>query len=224
MKISFVTMCPEMFDSFDKTPNVKHALDKGILEIEIVDIKNYSEGSFRHIDDSPYGGGAGMIIRYDVLHKCLSDIKRDNSFVLFLTPVGYKLEQSHLVEYSKFEHLIVLCGHYEGVDYRIIDEVDACMSVGDFIVSGGEIPAMLVVDGIVRLLEGVIKNESVEDESFSNGLLEYPQYTRPIEYNNKRVPEVLVSGNHELIKQYRNEESIRLTKKYRKDLWDKYEK
>ncbi len=207
-----------MLGSFDKTPIISHALASKKLELEIIDIKEYAKGSYRHIDDSPYGGGAGMILRYDVLHDALESVRTEHSYVILPIPAGipYKQEMAH--EYETKEHLILIAGHYEGVDARIYDECDALVSMGDYIVSSGEYACMMICDSVVRLMDGIIKQESIENESFEHGLLEHPQYTRPYEYNGKKVPDVLLSGNHELIQQYQKNESIEWTKKYRKDL------
>ena len=221
MKISILSMFPEMLSSLECSPIVKHAITSKTLELEIIDIKKYAKGSFRHIDDSPYGGGAGMIIRYDVLHEALSSIRDEDSFVVLPIPAGLPYKQVNAHEYTKKEHLILIAGHYEGVDARIYEECDALISMGDYIVSSGEYACMMVADSVVRLLPGVIKGESIENESFEHGLLEHPQYTKPYEYNGKKVPDILLSGNHQAIQEYQKNASIEWTKKYRKDLYKK---
>lgn len=218
MKISILTMFPEMLDSLQQAPIVQHAVQKGIVEIEIVDIRNFASGSFRDIDDSPYGGGAGMIMRYEPLKKALDQTKHASSFTVLSAAAGVPYTQMKAHEYAAKEHLILVCGHYEGVDARIYDDIDETVSIGDYIVSGGEYPAMIIADSIVRLLDGVIKKESTEEESFENGLLEYPQYTKPSVYDGREVPAVLLSGNHEMVRRWRRKESLRMTLKYRPDL------
>lgn len=218
MKITFLTMFPEMLDSFHHSPIVQHALFKKLLEVKIVDIRNYARGSYRHIDDSPYGGGAGMIIRYDVLHDALKDIKTKDSYVILPIPSGKPYTQSLAHAYAQKEDIILIAGHYEGVDARIYEECDALISLGDYVLSSGEYACMCVADSLVRLQEGVMKEESTKDESFEDGLLEYRQYTKPADYNGSKVPDVLLSGNHEMIRQYRKKDALEWTKKYRPDL------
>lgn len=220
MKISILTMFPEMFDGMKQSPIIQHAIEKDIVQIELIDIKEFADGSFRDIDDSPYGGGAGMILRCEPISKALLKVKQENSFTIMSAPAGISYTQKKAHEYAKKEHLILLCGHYEGIDARMDDQVDEKISIGDYIVSSGEYPAMIITDSIVRLLDGVIKKKSIEDESFENGLLEYPQYTRPLNFNGKEVPEVLLSGNHEKIRQYRHQESLKMTLKYKPELLD----
>lgn len=210
MKISILTMFPEMLDSLKQAPIIQHAQAKGIVEIEIVDIRQYAEGSFRDIDDSPYGGGAGMIMRFGPLKKALDAVKSGESFTVMTAAAGFPYTQKKAHEYAEKKHLIILCGHYEGMDARINEDVDEAVSIGDYIVSGGEYPAMIITDSIIRLLDGVIKKESTEEESFENGLLEYPQYTKPAVYEGKEVPPVLLSGNHEKIRLWRRKESLRM--------------
>ncbi len=223
MKISILTMFPEMLDSLKQAPIVVHACRKGIVEIEIVDIREYAEGSFRDIDDSPYGGGAGMILRCAPVLKALQAVKDAGSYTVLSAAAGSPYTQKKAHEFAAKDHLILICGHYEGIDARVYDHVDEMVSIGDYIVSGGEYPAMIIADSIVRLLDGVIKKESTEEESFENGLLEYPQYTKPAEYEGAKVPEVLLSGNHEKIRQWRKKESLKMTLQYRPELLKKTE-
>lgn len=211
-------MFPEMLVSLENSPIFQHACQSGTCEFEIVDIRKFAKGSYRHIDDSPYGGGAGMIIRYDVLHEALQSVKTENSFVICPIPAGIPYQQNQAQEFALKEHLILIAGHYEGVDARIYEECDALVSLGDYILSSGEYACMIIADSIIRLLDGVIKKESIEKESFVSNLLEYPQYTKPAEYNGKSVPEVLRSGNHQAIQEYNFRQSILWTKKYRPDL------
>lgn len=218
MKISILTMFPEMLASLLHAPIVEHACKKGIVEIEIVDIRDFAEGSFRDIDDSPYGGGAGMILRCGPVLKALASVRKEYSHVVLSAAAGIPYTEKKAHELAKEEHLILICGHYEGVDARVNAHVDETISIGDYIVSGGEYPAMVIADSIVRLLDGVIKKESTEEESFEEGRLEYPQYTKPLDYMGETVPEVLRSGNHEKIRLWRIKEALKMTLKYRPEL------
>lgn len=217
MRITVLTIFPEFFDSFLDSVLVKRAAEKGLLEVEIRDIKDYADGSFRHIDDSPYGGGAGMIMRCEPLIGCLEAVKTENSHTVMFMPGGVPYTQDKVHEYTGMDHLILICGHYEGIDARVNSYCDEFISVGDYVLSGGEIPAMAVIDSIVRLL-GTIRKASTEEESFENGLLEYPQYTRPADFRGMKVPAVLMSGNHKEIEKWRLKESLRLTAEIRPDL------
>ncbi len=242
MKISVLTMFPQMFDSFLEGPVVRRAVRKGSLQIEIVDIKAYAPGSYRHIDDSPFGGGAGMVMRCQPVLDALRDVqKRDAQereslrevqkndghkgdekaeplIAAALTPAGQTFDQKTARRYAKSGHLVLLCGHYEGMDERIYGHVDEEISIGDYILTGGEIAAMAVSDAVIRLLPGAIRGESTQEESFENGLLEYPQYTQPAVYEGEAVPEVLLSGNHEKIRLWRLTQSLRKTLVRRPDL------
>lgn len=218
MKITVLTMFPEMFEGFVNSPVPSHAIAKGICEVEIADIREYAHGSFRHIDDSPYGGGAGMILRCQPVEETLQAVKTEGCHTIMMAAAGVPYTQEKARRYAQYDHLVIVCGHYEGVDARVMNHVDEAVSIGDYVVTGGEYPAMIIADSVIRLLDGVIKRASTEDESFENGLLEYPQYTRPAEYNGEKVPEVLLSGNHEAIRRWRLKESLKLTKKLRPDL------
>jgi len=222
MKITILTMFPEAFGSFLAGSLVARATQKGALSLEIEDLKEYADGCFRKIDDSPYGGGAGCILRCEPVAAALDALRTPESRVIAFSPAGKRLAQADVRRWSQEIHLILLCGHYEGMDERIYEDVDEEISVGDYILSGGEIPAMAVVDAVVRLFPEALKEESSGEESFENGLLEYPQYTRPAEFRGRKVPEVLLSGNHEAIRRYRMEESRRRTAERRPDLWEKY--
>ena len=219
MKITVLTCAPEMFESLMKDHVLDRAVSLGCLEIHIIDIRDYSGGCFRKVDDSPYGGGAGLILRCQPVLDALADAVKDApGHAAVLVPGGRTFDQSVAEEYASLDHLVLICGHYEGMDERILEEAGELLSVGDFVLSGGEIAAMTVMDCVARLLPGVLKNESLREESFSSGLLEYPQYTRPAEYKGKRVPEVLLSGNHEAIRRWREAAALEKTKKYRPDL------
>lgn len=219
MKFDVLTLFPEMFKSLDESI-IGRAKEKGLIEINLINIRDFSKDKHKKVDDTPYGGGAGMVIRPDVVYDAYSSIKDSkNAKVIYLSPQGKVLNQEKVKELSKEEHLILLCGHYEGIDQRAIDEiVDEEISIGDYVLTGGELPAMVVIDSVSRYIDGVLSNESIEEESFSNNLLEYPQYTRPEEFNGKKVPEVLVSGHHENIKKWRDEKSLEITKIKRPDL------
>lgn len=217
MKISVLTMCPEFFDSFLNSVLVARGAKRDLLNIEIVDIRSFAGGSFRHIDDSPYGGGAGMIMRAEPVVSALESVLSENSHTVLFAPAGNTYTQQKAHEYSEKDHLILICGHYEGIDARVYPYCDELLSIGDYVLSGGEIAAMAVIDSVVRLL-GTIRSESTEEESFENGLLEYPQYTKPRTFRGQEVPEVLLGGNHEKIRRWRLKESLRKTAETRPDL------
>ncbi len=216
-------MCPQDYDSFLKTPVIARAVERKICEIEVKDIRPYAGGSFRHIDDSPYGGGAGMILRAGPVLDALKDVRQEGSHTVILAPAGVLYNQKKAREYAEKDHLILIAGHYEGMDARIYEKVDELVSLGDYIVTGGELPSMIIADSVVRLLDGVLRKASTEDESFENGLLEYPQYTKPREIEGMKVPDVLLSGDHGAIEKWRRQQSLRITKKQRPDLFARYE-
>ncbi|MBO7682539.1 MAG: tRNA (guanosine(37)-N1)-methyltransferase TrmD [Clostridia bacterium] len=220
MRITILTIFPESFESFLKTPVTARALEEGAADIEVVDLKAYAHGSFRHIDDSPSGGGAGMVLRCQPVLDALKTL--GDAHVVALTPAGRPYDQQTARRYQDLDHLVLLCGHYEGMDARILNHVDEEVSVGDYILTGGELPAMTVVDSVVRLLPGVLRQTSTEEESFEDGLLEYPQYTQPRDYEGETVPEVLLSGNHEAVRRWRRKESLRMTRDRRPDLLERY--
>ena len=217
MRITVLTVCPEMFAGIHDWVLVKRSEERGLLQLEIIDIRSFADGSFRHVDDSPYGGGVGMILRCEPVLRSLKQYKDENSHTVLFSPAGERYTQEKAHAYAGKEHLILVCGHYEGVDARIQSACDEEISVGDYVLSGGEPAALVLIDSITRLL-GTIRQESTVEESFENGLLEYPQYTRPAEYEGMAVPEVLLSGNHERIRRWRREQSLRLTLEKRKDL------
>lgn len=223
MKITILTMFPEMFHDFLASPVIARGIRKNIADIEIVDIRQFAHGSYRHIDDSPCGGGAGMIMRCPPVLEALDSVRNEDSHVILLAPAGetYSQKKAHL--YAEMEHLIIICGHYEGIDARVYNHVDELVSIGDYVITGGELAAEVITDSIVRLLKGTIRENSTVEESYENDLLEYPQYTRPVEYRGERVPEILLSGNHEKIRLWRLEQSLRLTMEKRPDLIAKKE-
>lgn len=221
MRITVMTLFPEFFDSFKTTSIIKKALDSHKVEFDCVDYRLYTLDKHHHVDDTPCGGGVGMLLMVQPIVDCLKAIKTESSHVVLLTPQGETFTQKKARSFVHFDHLILICGHYEGFDERIRDYVDEEVSIGDFVLTGGEIAAMTISDALIRLLDGVITKQSHEDDSFENGLLEYPQYTRPIEYDGKRVPDVLLSGHHENIRKWRLKESLRKTYLKRPDLLEK---
>ena len=221
MKITVLTLFPEMYEGFLNTSIIKRILDKKLAEIKIVDIRDYSQDKHRHVDDTPYGGGAGMLMKVDVVHRALLDnISNDYTYTVLTSPKARPLKQVDFERLSKLDELVIICGHYEGIDYRIERYIDEKVSIGDYILTGGELPSMVMIDGILRLLEEGISSDSLKEESFNEGLLEYPQYTRPVEYNGDVVPEVLQNGNHELIRRYNLKMSLKETLLNRPDLLD----
>ena len=227
MRFDVLTLFPEMFDSL-KASIIGRAVNNQILELNLVNFREYSADKFKHVDDTPYGGGPGMVIKPEPIYDAYKDILKELNYkpkVIYMSPRGKLFNQDMAKELSKEKHLIILCGHYEGVDQRIIDEiVDEEISIGDYILTGGELPAMVVIDTISRNIDGVLKDESVEDESFSEGLLEYPQYTRPEEFMGRKVPDVLLSGHHANIEKWRKEKSLEITRLRRPDLIEKLSK
>ncbi len=221
MRITIATIFPEMFEGFISTSIIKKAVLKGLVEIDTVDIRAFTLDKHRRVDDYPFGGGQGLVMMAQPVIDALNSVKTPQSKVIYLTPVGEVFSQPKAKEFVMLEHIILLCGHYEGIDERIMDSVDMCLSIGDFVLTGGEVAAMVVTDAVVRLIDGVITEASHQQESFEGDLLEYPQYTRPADYLGKTVPEVLLSGNHEVIRQWRLKESIRKTLQYRPDLLKK---
>ena len=218
MKFDVLTLFPEMFTALNESI-IGRATDKNLIEVNLTNIRDFSKDKHKKVDDTPYGGGAGMVIRPDVVYDAYESVKDDNAKVIYMSPKGTVLNQEKVKQLSKQEHLIIICGHYEGVDQRVLDEiVDEEISIGDYVLTGGELPAMVLIDSVSRYVEGVFNEESTSEESFSNGLLEYPQYTRPEEFRGKKVPEVLISGHHENIKKWREEKSLEITKKNRPDL------
>ncbi len=219
MKFDILTLFPEMFDTI-KNSIIGKAIEKKLIEINTINIRDFSKDKHKKVDDTPYGGGAGMVMMPDVVYDAYMSIKdKKNAKVIYLSPKGNVLNQNKVEALSKEEHIILLCGHYEGIDQRVLDEiVDEEISIGDYVLTGGELPAMVLIDTVSRYVSGVLNKESVDEESFSNGLLEYPHYTRPEVFLNKKVPEVLLSGHHENIKKWRDEKSLEITKKKRPDL------
>ena len=221
MKFDVLTLFPEMFESLNSSI-IGRAKEKNLIEINLINIRDFSKDKHKKVDDTPYGGGAGMIMKPDVVYDAYKSIKDENAKVIYMSPKGSKLTQKKVCELAKEEHLIILCGHYEGIDQRVIDEiVDEEISIGDYVLTGGELPAMVLIDTVSRYSNGVIAQESIKEESFTNGMLEYPQYTRPEVFNGVKVPEVLLSGHHENIEKWRKEKALEVTAKKRPDLLKK---
>ena len=207
-----------MFSSLEESI-IGKAREKGLIEINLINIRDFSKDKHKKVDDTPYGGGAGMVMMPDVVYDAYSSIQNKNAKVIYMSPQGKVLNQEKVQELSKEESLILLCGHYEGIDQRVLDEiVDEEISIGDYVLTGGELPAMVLIDAVSRYVKGVLNDESTQEESFSNNRLEYPQYTRPEVFRGKRVPEVLLSGHHGNIKKWRDEQSLEITKIKRPDL------
>ena len=218
MKFDVLTLFPEMFEALNQSI-IGRAKEKNLIEINLINIRDFSKDKHKKVDDTPYGGGAGMVMKADVVYDAYKSIKDENAKVIYMSPQGKTLNQSKVEELSKEEHLIILCGHYEGIDQRVLDKiVDEEISIGDYVLTGGEIPAMVLIDSVSRYVEGVLKADSIKEESFSDGLLEYPQYTRPEIFEGEKVPEILLSGNHQEIDKWRKEKSLEITKKKRPDL------
>ncbi len=219
MKIDILTLFPEMFAPL-KTSIIGRAVDGGKLDINIVDIRDYTLDKHNKCDDTPFGGGAGMVMMAEPIANAIEAVDPEHSARrIFLSPRGRTFSQKIVLEYAKEEHLLFLCGHYEGVDQRVIDlYIDEELSIGDFVLTGGEIPAMAVVDAVARYVDGVISAGSLDQESFASGMLEYPQYTRPQEFKGLKVPEVLTSGHHAKIEEWRKQKSLEITQKNRPDL------
>lgn len=244
MKFDVLTLFPEMFNSL-KESIIGRAVENNLIEINLTNIRDFSKDKHKKVDDTPYGGGAGMVIQPDVVYDAYKSVisnikdvrnvtnskkientenveKLTRTRVIYMSPQGKKLDQQKVEELSKQEHLILLCGHYEGIDQRVLDSiVDEEISIGDYVLTGGELPAMVLIDSVSRYVEGVLKDGSTTEESFSQGLLEYPQYTRPEVFEGQQVPEVLRSGNHQMIDKWRREQSLKRTLEKRPDLLEK---
>lgn len=228
-RFHILTLFPEMVMDGLNTSIIGRAIDAGLLEINAVNIRDYSTNKHMKVDDYPYGGGAGLVMQPEPVYRAYKDLEKDmkkKPRVVYLTPQGTTFHQEMAKELAKEDELVFLCGHYEGIDERVLEEiVTDYVSIGDYVLTGGELPAMVMIDSISRLVPGVLHNDdSAGDESFENGLLEYPQYTRPPVFLDKEVPEVLLSGHHENIRKWRHEQSVKRTKERRPDLWEAYEK
>ena len=223
MKITVLTLFKEMYEGFLNTSIIKRIIDSGIAEVKLVDIREYSKEKHHNVDDTPYGGMAGMLMRVDIVKDAIDDNKTEKSKVLLTSPKAKPLTQKDLEKLKDLQDIVIVCGHYEGIDARIEKYVDEKVSIGDYVLTGGELPSMVLIDGILRLLEDSISKESLKEESYTDGLLEYDQYTRPFEYNGDEVPFVLTNGNHKDIQRFNLKSSLKNTLLYRKDLLDKRE-
>lgn len=218
MRITILSLFPKMFDGFLSESIIKRAINDDKVKVEVINFRDYSNLPNKQVDDTPYGGGAGMVLRCEPLFTAIRDLKTEDSYVILTDPTGKKYNQAKAKELSLKNHLIIVCGHYEGFDERIKTLADELVSIGDFVLTGGEVPAMVITDSVIRLISGVINEESLASESFSDNLLDYPVYTKPADFEGMKVPDVLISGNHQKINEYRQSERIRVTKENRKDL------
>lgn len=218
MVIDVLTLFPNMYDNFLTESIIKRAIDNGKVKVNIHNIRDYTVYNNNQVDDYPFGGGGGMVLMCDPIFRAIDALKDDDAFIVMMTPGGIVYKEKVAYDLSQKKHLIILCGHYEGFDERIKTIVDMEISIGDFVLTGGEIPSMVVMDSVIRLIPGVINSNSLTSESFNDNLLDYPNYTKPVEYRGMKVPDVLLSGHHENINKYRHEKQIELTEKNRPDL------
>lgn len=223
MKISILTLFPEMFEGFKSNSIIKRAIGKGLVEIELVNIRDFTKDKYNRTDTPPVGGGAGLVQKAQPIVDALASIKTPTSYSIIMSPRGKTYCQADAKRFSNLDHLIIVCGHYEGIDERVNSYCDESISIGDYILTGGEIPAMGISDSVIRLLDGAISSSSLEDESFNSDLLEYPQYTEPYDFNGEKIPAILYCGNHQAINKWRRKQSLYLTRKHRPDLFNKIE-
>lgn len=219
MRISILTLFPKFYESFINSPIIGRTIDRGLLEIDIVNIREFTKDKNGRVDDRPIGGGAGLIMKIEPLLSALNSVRTEDSHVVLLSPTGVQYKQEHAKRLKSFNHLILICGHFEGVDYRFESYVDEVISIGDYVLTGGELASMVLTDSVIRLIPGAISDESIVDESFTDkDLLEYPQYTFPIEFEGKRIPDILLTGNHQAVDYYHKKSAIIRTMKDRPDL------
>ena len=221
MKITILTLFPEMFDGFLTNSIIKRAIAKNIVEVKLVNIRDFTLDKYHRVDSAPIGGGAGLIMKCQPIVDAINSVKTNESKTIMLSPRGKTYNQAKAIELSKENDLILLCGHYEGIDERVNKYIDEQISIGDYILTGGELGSMVIADSIIRLLDGAIAEDSISEESFDENLLEYPQYTEPYDFNGDKVPDILYSGNHQAIKKWRRKQSLKLTKELRPDLFEK---
>lgn len=219
MKIDILTLFPNMFDGFLNESIIKRAIDKGKVEVNIYNIRDYSNDAHKKVDDYQFGGGSGMVLMPQPIFDAVEDLKKDDTFVILMSPQGEPFKQKLAHDLSFKKHLLIICGHYEGFDERIRTLADMEISIGDYILTGGELASMVVSDSVIRLIDDVITKESSENESFETNLLDYPVYTKPVDFRDLKVPEVLLSGHHENIRKWRLEQQIKRTKERRPDLF-----
>ena len=217
MQIDIITLFPEMFTGFLSESIIKRAIEKEKVKINIINFRDFTDDPHGKVDSAPFGGGAGMVLQIGPIYNALESIKKEDSHVILLTPSGKTFNQQKAKELTSYKHLILICGHYEGFDDRIKLLVDEEISIGNFVLTGGELPAMMITDATTRLIDGVISKESLESESFTEELLDYPVYTKPRDFKGMKVPEVLLSGDHQKIAEYRKKEQIRLTNEKKKN-------
>ena len=223
MKITILTLFPEMFDGFLTNSIIKRAIGKKVVEVKIVNIRDYTKDKYGRVDTPPIGGGAGLIMKCQPIVDALKKNSKKSSKKIILSPRGRTYTQEDAINLSKEKDIVLICGHYEGIDERVNDYVDEQISIGDYVLTGGEIASMAIADSVIRLLDGAITDVSLDEESFNDNLLEYPQYTEPKDFKGKKVPDILYTGNHTAIEKYRRKESLKLTQKYRPDLFKKHE-
>ena len=223
MKITILTLFPEFFSAITENTIVKRAISKEKVVLNIVNIREYTKDKHRRVDSAPIGGGAGLIMKCQPIIDALRANTSENAHTILMSPRGKTFNQKMAESYTQLDELVIICGHYEGIDERVNNYVDERVSTGDYVLTGGEIPSMLIVDSVVRLLDGVIRRESIIDESFESGMLEYPQYTEPRVFEGHEVPEILYSGNHGKIDRYRYLQALKITKEFRPDLFEKLE-
>lgn len=218
MRITVITLFPEMFDGFLNTSIIGRSIARGLLTVDFVQIRDFCHDRYRHWDDTPFGGGPGMIMKCQPALDALDSVRTEDSRAVLMSASGHPYSQACAHRFSQEKHLILFCGHYEGVDERIAEHMDESVSVGDYVLTGGELPAMVIIDSVTRLLKGSIAEDSTSEESYENGLLEYPQYTQPADYHGELVPEVLISGDHEKIRLWKLKQSLKKTRELRPDL------
>ena len=223
MKITILTLFPEMFDGFLTNSIIKRAIGKKVCEVKIVNIRDYTLDKYGRVDTPTVGGGAGLIMKCQPIVDALKANSSKGALKLLLSPRGEKYSQRMATKLAKEDELVLLCGHYEGIDERVNKYVDQLVSIGDYVLTGGEIGAMAIADSVIRLLDGAITDVSLDEESFNDNLLEYPQYTEPKDFNGDKVPDILYTGNHTAIEKWRKKESLKLTREYRPDLFEKHE-
>ena len=223
MKITILTLFQEMFDGILNNSIIKRAIAKNVVEIKLVNIRDYTKDKYHRVDSAPVGGGAGLIMKCQPIVDAINDNKTKDSKIVMLSPKGKTYSQEKAKAFSNEKDIILLCGHYEGIDERVNKYVDELISVGDYVLTGGELGAMIIADSVIRLLDGAIAEESIQEESFDNNLLEYPQYTEPYDFNGDKIPDILYSGNHQAIEKWRRKQSLQTTKELRPDMFAKIE-
>lgn len=224
IKFDILTLFPEIIEGMVSSSILKRAIEKGLIEINIIDFREYAGNKHSTVDDYAYGGGAGMLLRVDPIYRALNTIEGlDNAHKILTSPSGNVWSQKKAEEFSKLDHIVIVCGHYEGIDARVLNYIDEEISIGDYVLTGGEIPAGVIIDSVSRLINGVIADDSTVNESFSMGLLEYPQYTRPQEFDGHKVPDILLSGHHANIKKWQRYEALKKTYLVRPELLNEIE-